>query len=101
MDLMNLEEDKIPKTDTSKVPFTLVKIGPVNNTNPKYAGTFRIQDKDGAAGRLLVQPSFGKVLPAYEEAYEKKTEVPVVVWSDDGLARPYTAQDKERFEQGK
>ena len=102
-DLMDFEPDKIPKTNPEHTyGYTMVTIAsPVNDRNPKYAGTFRIEDIDGAEGRILLKRSMRKAVASYEEAYKTGKMVPVVVWSDDGLARPYTRQDKERFEQGK
>ena len=95
------EVDKIAKTSDDEACTMVFIAGPANTTNEKYAGTFRIEDADGAEGRLLVKRSLRKAVSAYEDARKDGVSVPVIVWSDDGLARPYTKQDKERFEAGK
>ena len=93
------EVEKIAKTADDAL-CTMVRIvsEKANTTNPKYAGTFRIEDEDQAEGTLLVKPSLRKAVAAYEQAHKDGELVPVVVFAD-GIAVPLTVQRKRMFEQ--
>tara|TARA_R110002051_G_scaffold15110_6_gene47742 strand:+ start:18110 stop:18469 length:360 start_codon:yes stop_codon:yes gene_type:complete len=78
--------------------FTVVKIVTSASTgNPKYAATYGIESTVGDAGRLLVGRKYRNFKQTFDDAFVSQKTVPVIVFGEKGLARPFTKADKLDF----